>query len=110
MSFGLRNAIQTLQRFMDILWGLDFCFAYLDDILVFSQSLELHEHLRTLFNQLQKYGIVNPAMCVFRAPKVTFLDYKVSAKDSQPLEEQVTHLQDCHPQRPLVSSIDFWVY
>jgi hypothetical protein len=64
MSFGLRNAAQTFQRFMDdILRGLDFCFAYMDDILVFSQSLEEHEeHLGTPFNALQRYGIViNPA-------------------------------------------------
>jgi hypothetical protein len=41
----LRNAAHMFQRFMDdILRGLDFCFAYLDDILVFSQSLEGHEH------------------------------------------------------------------
>jgi hypothetical protein len=51
MSFGLRNATQTFQRFMDdILRELDFCFAYLDDILVFSRSLEDHErHLRAIF-------------------------------------------------------------
>jgi hypothetical protein len=37
MSFGLRNAAQTFQRFMDdILRGLDFCFAYIDDILIFN--------------------------------------------------------------------------
>jgi hypothetical protein len=37
MSFGLRNAAQTFQRFMDgILQRLDFCFAYLNDILFFS--------------------------------------------------------------------------
>jgi hypothetical protein len=54
MSFGLRKAAQTFQRFMDnILWGLDFCFAYLDNILVFFRSLEEHEqHLRDLFDQL----------------------------------------------------------
>jgi hypothetical protein len=35
----------------DTLRGLDFCFAYLDDILVFSRSLEEHEHhLQALFN------------------------------------------------------------
>ena len=35
ISFGLRNAAQTFQRFMDeILRGFDFCFAYIDDILV----------------------------------------------------------------------------
>jgi hypothetical protein len=51
MSFGLRNAAQTFQRFMDdMLQHLDFCFAYFDDILVFSKSPEEHErHLRTLF-------------------------------------------------------------
>jgi cleavage and polyadenylation specificity factor subunit 1 len=51
MSFGLRNAAQTFQRFMDdTLRGLDFCFAYLDDILIFSTTPEEHEHhLRTIF-------------------------------------------------------------
>jgi hypothetical protein len=102
MSFGLRNAAQAFQRFMDdILRGLDFCFAHLDDILVFSRSLKEHEqHLRALFNQLQRYGIIiNPAKCVFRAPEVTFLGHKLSAEGSQPLEERVTHLQDCpHPK------------
>jgi hypothetical protein len=80
---------QTFERFMDILWGLDFYFAYLDDILVFSRSLEEHEkHLRTLFDQLQRYGIlINQAKCIFRAPKVNFLGYKISAEGSQPLEE-----------------------
>ena len=50
MSFGLRNAAQTFQRFMDeILRGFDFCFAYIDDILVYSRTPEEHEqHLRTL--------------------------------------------------------------
>jgi cleavage and polyadenylation specificity factor subunit 1 len=92
----------TFQRFMDeVLRGFDFCFVYLDDILVFSRSLEEHEqHLRALFTQLQRYGIIiNPAKCIFRAPKFTFLGYKVSAKGSQPLEERVAHLQDCHPPK-----------
>lgn len=35
MSFGLRNAAQTFQRFMDeVLRGLNFCFTYIDDVLV----------------------------------------------------------------------------
>jgi hypothetical protein len=102
MSFGLRNAAQTFQRIMDdILRGLDFCFAYLDVILVFSRSLEEQEnHLRTLFDQFQRYGIlINPVKCVFRASEVTFLGYKVSAEGSQPLEERVTHLQEYQPPK-----------
>jgi hypothetical protein len=76
MSFGLRNAAQTFQRFMDdILRELDFCFAYVDDILVFSRSPEEHDqHLRILFRQLQAHGIlINPAKCIFGDPEVTFL-------------------------------------
>ncbi|XP_026476410.1 uncharacterized protein LOC113382065 [Ctenocephalides felis] len=43
MTLGLRNAAQTFQRFMDeILRGLDFCYAYIDDILVASESHEQH--------------------------------------------------------------------
>jgi cytoskeleton-associated protein 5 len=101
MSFGLRNAAKTFQRFMDeVLRRLDFCFAYLD-ILVFSRTPEEHEqYLRTLFDRLQRHGIlVNPAKRVLRAPEVTFLGYKVSAEGSRPLEERVTHLQDCPPPK-----------
>jgi hypothetical protein len=37
MSFWLCNAAQTFQRFMDeVLRGLEFCFAYLDDVLMYS--------------------------------------------------------------------------
>jgi cleavage and polyadenylation specificity factor subunit 1 len=44
IPFGLRNVAQTFQRFIDeILKGLSFCFAYLDDILVFSHSPEEHD-------------------------------------------------------------------
>jgi cleavage and polyadenylation specificity factor subunit 1 len=102
MAFGLRNAAQTFRRFMDyILWDLDFCFAYLDDILFFSRSPEEHEqHLPKLFLQLQAYGIlINPAKCVFRVPELTFLGYKISSEGSRPLEERVAHLQACTPPK-----------
>jgi hypothetical protein len=95
MPIGLRNAAQTFQRFIgDIVGGFDFCFAYLDDILFFSWSLEEHEqHMRAFFTQLQRYGIlIHPVKCVVRAPEVTFLGYKVPAEDSQSLEERVKHL------------------
>jgi hypothetical protein len=42
---------------------------------------------------------MSPTKCVFRAPQVTFLGYKLSVEDFEPLEEQVTHLQDCQPPK-----------
>jgi hypothetical protein len=48
-----------------------------------------------LFGQLNAFGIIiNPTKCVFRAPEVTFIGYKVSAEGSRPLAERVVHLQD----------------
>ena len=95
MSFGLRNAAQTFQRFMDeILMDLAFCFAYNDDILVFSHSPQEHDqHLRILFTHLWTYGILlNPSKCVFRVSEISLLGYKISFR-SQPLPDLVTDLQ-----------------
>jgi hypothetical protein len=98
MSFGLRNAAQTFQRFMDkILKDLDFCFAYIDDILVFSHSPQEHGlHLHTLFTRLQSFGILpNPSKCVFLVPEISFLGYNISSTGSRPLPELVADLQAC---------------
>jgi hypothetical protein len=102
MSFGLRNAAQTFQQFInEILRGFDFCFVYINDILVYSRSRQEHErHLRTLFKQLQAYGILlNPSKCVFHAAEVTFLSYRISGKGSQPLPDRVADLQACPPSK-----------
>lgn len=92
MTFGLRNAGQTFQRFVDeILRGLDYVFPYLDDILVFSADQATHEkHLHEVFNRLKQYGMVlNPSKCVFGASEVTFLGYRISAQGTKPLPEKV---------------------
>ncbi|VDL58959.1 unnamed protein product, partial [Hymenolepis diminuta] len=44
LPLGLRNAAQTFQRFIDeVLPGLCFIFAYIDDILVASENEEEHK-------------------------------------------------------------------
>jgi hypothetical protein len=54
MPFGLRNAAQTFQLFMDRLFKqLPFVFCYLDDLIIASHTLEEHhEHLRQIFTIL----------------------------------------------------------
>lgn len=96
MTFGLRNAAQTFQRFIDeVLLGLEFCYGYIDDILVFSSSVQEHKnHLRQLFERLKEYGIVvNTAKCVLGQPEVTFLGYRVSAAGTKPLESKVESIR-----------------
>lgn len=97
MTFGLRNAAQTFQRFIDeVLLGLDFCYGYIDDILVFSSSTQEHkEHLRLLFERLKKYGIVvNTTKCILGQPEVTFLGYRVSAAGTKPVETKVEAIRE----------------
>jgi hypothetical protein len=88
MSFGVRNAAQTFQWFIDeILRDLDFCYAYIDDVLVASSSED--EHLYALFQRFNEYGVLlNPAKCVFGATEVTFLGYTVSAERTRPLRRK----------------------
>ena len=56
MMFGLRNAAQTCQTFVDVITrGLDFVYAYIDDFLVASETEGQHRgHLRILFERLSQ--------------------------------------------------------
>ena len=92
MSFGLRNAAQTFQRFIDeALRGLDFTYAYIDDILIASASPAEHEHhLRLLFKRLSEYGVlVNSSKCVFGVSEVKFLGHTINANGTRPLKDKV---------------------
>ena len=97
MPFGLRNAAQSFQRLMDkVVRGLPFVFAYLDDLLVASDTEDEHEsHLRQLFNRLQEYGIIiNPLKCLFGVSSLTFLGHVVDEHGIRPLDEKVQHIRD----------------
>ena len=87
MPFGLRNAAQTFQRFIDdVCRDLEFVFIYLDDILIASSSLDEHlQHLRSLFQHLSDHGLViNPAKCEFGKSEVNFLSHAISAAGIRP--------------------------
>ena len=92
MPFGLRNAAQTLQCFIDqLLRGLPFCYAYIDDLLIASSSPEEHmSHLRQVLQHLSEHGIViNPAKSVLGVPHDDFLGHRVHAQGISPLDEKV---------------------
>ncbi|GAA49140.1 transposon Ty3-G gap-Pol polyprotein [Clonorchis sinensis] len=92
MPFGLRNAAQTFQRFIDqVLSGLSFVFAYLDDILVASSSTEQHlEHLRLLFTRLRDHGVViNAQKCIFGVSTLNFLGHTVNQDGISPTDDKL---------------------
>lgn len=93
MTFGLCNAAQSFQRFMDtVTRELDFVFCYIDDLLVASKDREEHsQHLRILFERLKTYGLsINVAKCVFGKKCIHYLGYEIDEFGTRPLPNRVT--------------------
>ena len=87
IPFGLRNAAQTFQRFIDdVCRDLDFVFVYLDDILIASLSLTEHlQHRQTLFERLSSHGLViKPTKCESGKPEANFLSHTINAYGIRP--------------------------
>ncbi|BHF80139.1 hypothetical protein SprV_0702326300 [Sparganum proliferum] len=100
MPFGLRNAAQTFQRFIDrVLRGLPFVYAYIDDLLVASRNAEEHkEHLALVFDRLDQFGVViNPSKCVLGVPSLDFLGHHVDAQGLRPLSSKVEAIRGIPP-------------
>ena len=97
MPFGLRNAAQTFQRFVDeVLRELPFCYAYIDDVLIASKDAEEHKlHLKQIFQCFTEYEILlNPSKCEFGMHKLTFLGHHLNSSGVRPLEEKVSAIRD----------------
>ena len=97
MPFGLRNAAQTFQRFMDqVLRGMPSAYAYIDDVLIASSTPEQHlEDLHTVFERLSTHGIViNPNKCIFGVPELDFLGHHIDCNGITPLPEKVQAIRD----------------
>lgn len=80
LPFGLCNGPATFQRYMnDVLFEyLDsFCTAYLDDIIIFSESQAEHDiHVRQILEKLRSAGLqVDLKKCEFGVKRTKFLGY-----------------------------------
>lgn len=92
MPFGLRNAAQTFQRFMDeVCRGLEFVFVYIDDVLIASKNEDEHiKHLNILFDRFKQHGIlINPGKCTFGAKSIDFLGFNITSDGLKPSNAKV---------------------
>ena len=97
MPFGLRNAAQTFQRFMnEVLRGLHFCYVYIDDLLIASTSPEEHlQHLRSVLERLDEHGIIiNTSKSLFGVAELDILGHHVDSTGVHPLEEKVQAIRE----------------
>ena len=117
MPFGLGNAAQTFQRFVDqIVRGLPFCFNYIDDLLIASPDPTSHlVHLRLLFERLAEHGmVIHPTKCQFAVSELDFLGHHVSAQGVTPLASNVAEIMDyrqpctTHALRRFLDLVNFY--
>ena len=110
MPFGLRNAAQTSQRFIDsVVRGLPFVFAYMDDILVASASPEEHlHHLCHLFQRLSANGVViNTEKSQFGQQTLEFLVITWTSTAPPPFHKKCNPSSISQNQRQPKSSASF---
>jgi hypothetical protein len=83
LPFGLTNGPATYQRYMnDVLFDYldDFCTAYLDDILIYSENeLEHEEHVKKVLRRLQDAGLqVDLKKCEFGVKRTKYLGFIIT--------------------------------
>lgn len=92
MAFGLCNAPELFQKTMEmVLSGCKGVVVFMDDIIVFGESLEEHDqNLRKVLEVLENYGIcLKPPKCRFRQAEVQFLGHKFSRLGATPTEDKI---------------------
>ena len=96
MPFGLTNAPATFQWLMQSCLGnlhLCYCIIYLDDVIVFSKTLEEHVfRLRALFEKLKQAGLkLKSSKCEFFRQELTYLGHVVSKDGIQRSQKGGSH-------------------
>ena len=106
MPFGLKNAPSVFQRLMQqVLTGVNpengpsFVVAYIDDLLVFSSSLEAHlNHLSCVMKRIREVGLkVNPSKCQFIRKEVEYLGHVITPEGLRPNDKLVGAVKDYLP-------------
>lgn len=106
MPFGLKNAPATFQRLMNlVLSGLTGIksFVYLDDIVVYGNSLQNHnDNLKDIFNKLREHNLkLQPDKCEFLRKEVAYLGHVISDEGIRPNPDKVVTIKEIRvPKNP----------
>ena len=99
MPFGLKKAPSTFQRVMDNVLREhigNICFVYMDDIIVYSTSLQEHlVNLKKIFNTLNKYDMkIQLDKSEFLRKEVAFLGHVVTQDGVKPNPEKIKVIKE----------------
>lgn len=98
MAFGLTNAPATFQRLMERCMGelhLKECLIYLDDIIIFSDSIDTHfRRLEAVFQRIELHNLkLKGSKCEFFRPQVQYLGHIVSSKGVETDPDKIRALE-----------------
>jgi hypothetical protein len=104
MPFGLTNAPTTFCTLMnDIFWEWldDFVIIHIDDILIYSRSLEEHaEHLWKVFRRLRENKLyAKLEKCEFGVMEVDFLGHRITQEGLKMDDHKVKAIMDWEPPK-----------
>ena len=97
LPFRLANGPSIFQELMfNVLEGLDYCFAYIDDILIYSESLEEHlKHIQAVFDRLSQHGLkLKLKKCNFVQSETNYLGFVISDKGIKPDASKVEAIRN----------------
>ncbi len=97
LPFGLKNAPMEFQRAMNQLFGeMDFVKAYLDDIIIFSSSLEDHSiHVKKVFETIKTHELaINFEKSKFFLTELSYLGHMISQKGIRPDPSRLKHYDE----------------
>jgi len=102
LPFGLTNGPATYQRYMnDVLFDYldEFCTAYLDDILIYSDNeLEHQVHVKKVLERLRNAGLqVDIKKCEFGVKRTKYLGFIVSTEGIEVDPEKVEAIRNWKP-------------
>ncbi len=104
MPFGFTNAPATFCTLMNDIfceWLDDFVVVYIDNILIYSSSLEEHaEHLRKVFQSLRENKLyAKLEKCEFGVTEVDFLGHKITQEGLMMDDHKVKAILDWEPPK-----------
>lgn len=119
MPMGVKNGPATYQRVIDtVLGGLKWsiCIVYLDDILIFSPTIEKHlKDIECILERLSIAGLtLKPSKCNFCMTGVEFLGYFINSEGIHMLEDKIVAIRDypdpknLHDARQLKGMMSFY--
>ena len=99
LPFGLCNGPATFQELADIVfWDMKWkeVLVYLDDVIVFSETIEGHiEKLQKVFQRMREANLTfKPSKCTYLQEEINLLGFVVNSNGIKPAEDKLRSVKD----------------